>query len=293
MQALIKVTSNADGNQVVSARDLHIFLEVKTRLDNWMNRMIEYGFMEDVDFQRVYKFGQTVNGKPKNVFEDCILTLDTAKHISMIQRTEKGMQARQYFIECEKKLTQVKDLTTQAKANYDRIIKEKDQQISRLQREVQDRDFIVKYLRESNDRNAEHADKLLNHWEKTQNLYFKESDRLMKAMEEVLELREKVKVLGAAKPAGEPSAAGNTLPELTTQTKINRLVRNYIGEGGFDYKAIYNWIYTEMADRYHIAPLKWKLPKGASIIAEVERRGYIEKMLAVAEYLLLPNQQVA
>lgn len=97
---LIKVATNAGGRQVVSARDLHEYLEVKTLFKDWMPRMIEYGFEEGKDFSSF--LGETSNGRPPKEYA---LTLDCAKEISMIQRSEKGRQARQYFIEIEKKFT--------------------------------------------------------------------------------------------------------------------------------------------------------------------------------------------
>ena len=102
---LIKVTTNEEGKQLVSARELHEFLEIKTRFDIWFNRMIGYGFNENDDFILVVQKCTTNNPKnPYTTITDYAITLDMAKEISMIQRTEKGKQARQYFIECEKKL---------------------------------------------------------------------------------------------------------------------------------------------------------------------------------------------
>jgi len=103
MSQLIKITENK-GNQVVSARDLHEFLEVDTRIDIWIKRMFEYGFTENIDYERLFKNVQTPNGGTKKAIDDYALTLDCAKEISMLQRSEKGKQARQYFIQCEKQL---------------------------------------------------------------------------------------------------------------------------------------------------------------------------------------------
>ena len=96
---LIKVETDSNGQQVVSARELHKFLEVKTDFTHWCKRMFEYGFSENIDFTSF--LAQSIGGRPSNEYA---LTLDCAKEISMLQRTDKGKQARQYFIECEKKL---------------------------------------------------------------------------------------------------------------------------------------------------------------------------------------------
>lgn len=100
---LIKITKDEQGNSVVSGRDLHEFLEVNTQYTKWFNRMAEYGFTENVDFAVIVKnvYDDTAFGKTRKI-TDHALTLDMAKEISMIQRTEKGKQARRYFIEVEK-----------------------------------------------------------------------------------------------------------------------------------------------------------------------------------------------
>lgn len=97
---LIKITKDDNGSSVVSGRDLHEFLEIGTEYRKWFSRMTEYGFVENTDFVRVTQKCHTPGGI-QNV-TDHALTLDMAKEISMIQRTEKGKQARQYFIEVEK-----------------------------------------------------------------------------------------------------------------------------------------------------------------------------------------------
>ena len=105
MNELIKITTNESGNQVVSARELHKFLEVETRFNDWISRMMNYGFVKNVDYQVLLKNEYNLSGGRPST--DYALTLDTAKEISMIQRSEKGKQARQYFIECEKRLKEV------------------------------------------------------------------------------------------------------------------------------------------------------------------------------------------
>lgn len=103
MTELIKVTYEND-RPVVSARELHDFLEVETPYRIWFPRMQEYGFTEGSDFNpyknvRVQMEGnRTVNRE----VDDAALTIDMAKEICMIQRSEKGKQARQYFIQLEK-----------------------------------------------------------------------------------------------------------------------------------------------------------------------------------------------
>jgi phage anti-repressor protein len=88
-----------NGNNVISARELHESLEVKTVFADWCKRMFEYGFEEGVDFISI--LGKSTGGRPST---DFALTLNTAKEIAMIQRSEIGKKIRQYFIDCEAKL---------------------------------------------------------------------------------------------------------------------------------------------------------------------------------------------
>nr|WP_233788931.1 antA/AntB antirepressor family protein [Chryseobacterium scophthalmum] len=96
MKTLINITQQ-NGKRAVSARELHQFLEVKTDFKDWMPRMLEYGFEEGLDFSSF--LSESKGGRPA---KDYVLTIDTAKEIAMIQRTPKGKEARQYFIEMEK-----------------------------------------------------------------------------------------------------------------------------------------------------------------------------------------------
>lgn len=100
MKELIKITKNEEGQQLVGARELYEFLEVTERFSNWFNRQLQYGFVENEDFTGCKVF----NTLAKQELQDYAITIDMAKEISMIQRTEKGKQARKYFIKCEEKL---------------------------------------------------------------------------------------------------------------------------------------------------------------------------------------------
>ena len=101
MNELINVTLNDNHEPVVSGRQLHEVLGVKTRYDNWFSRMAEYGFTENQDYLVTSIFGHNSNGGRQNKV-DHVIKLDMAKEIAMIQRTERGKQVRQYFIQVEK-----------------------------------------------------------------------------------------------------------------------------------------------------------------------------------------------
>lgn len=93
---IIPVNYDSD-RPTVSARDLHEFLEVETPYHKWFPRMCEYGFTEGQDFWTF--LSESTGGRPA---QDAQLTIDMAKEICMLQRNERGKQARQYFIQLEK-----------------------------------------------------------------------------------------------------------------------------------------------------------------------------------------------
>lgn len=97
MYQLIKTQNNEQGEIIVSGRELHEFLEVKDNYTDWFKRMTKYGFDEGSDF--IGFFRESIGGRPS---QDHHIKLDMAKEISMIQRTEKGKEARQYFLQVEK-----------------------------------------------------------------------------------------------------------------------------------------------------------------------------------------------
>ena len=99
MNELIKIQTNEQGQQLVSGRELHEVLGIKSRFNDWIRNMVAYGFVEDMDYTKFLV--QCVRGQNQY---DYILTLEMAKHIAMLQRSEIGMTVRKYFIECEKKL---------------------------------------------------------------------------------------------------------------------------------------------------------------------------------------------
>lgn len=104
MKELIKI--NTDGaKQTVNAEELHTFLEVKSRFNDWIkNKIKQYGFVHGVDFVVVTK--KLVTEKT-----EYHLTINMGKELSMLQNNDKGKQARKYFIQCEKKLQTQNQLT--------------------------------------------------------------------------------------------------------------------------------------------------------------------------------------
>lgn len=97
---LIKIEKSKGGKDVVSARELHHKLCIETQFSIWIQRMFEYGFKENLDYSKMIAENERFN-------IEYALTLDCAKHIAMLQRTELGMQYRQYLIDYEKKQNQL------------------------------------------------------------------------------------------------------------------------------------------------------------------------------------------
>ncbi|WP_273706058.1 phage antirepressor KilAC domain-containing protein [Leuconostoc mesenteroides] len=97
MEEIIKIDTSQSGEQFVNARDLHKALEVKTQFNKWIERMIEYGFVDGTDFWS-FLSKTSSGGRPSVEYN---LTISTAKEIAMLQRNEKGKQVRNYFIQVE------------------------------------------------------------------------------------------------------------------------------------------------------------------------------------------------
>ena len=134
---LIKIIER-EGRQLVSGRELHEFLEIRTKYKDWFRRMVEYGFEEEIDFIRVAQKRATNNLKnPVTTVIDHAMSIDMAKEISMIQRTEKGKAARQYFINCEKKLKEVKKLSPMELMKLQfKALKEQEEKIAQVENRV-------------------------------------------------------------------------------------------------------------------------------------------------------------
>lgn len=134
---LIKIIER-EGRQLVSGRELHEFLEIRTKYKDWFRRMVEYGFEEEIDFIRVAQKRATNNLKnPVTTVIDHAISIDMAKEISMIQRTEKGKIARQYFINCEKKLKEVKKLSPMELMELQfKALKEQKEKIAQVENRV-------------------------------------------------------------------------------------------------------------------------------------------------------------
>ena len=114
MNEIIKIEQKRIGeNEInsVDARELHAFLESGRQFGNWITERIkQYDFTEGVDF---IKFNDFVKSDSRARTE-YIVSIDMAKELSMVERNEKGKEARKYFIECEKALKSISAPKTEA-----------------------------------------------------------------------------------------------------------------------------------------------------------------------------------
>ena len=123
---------NYEGEQpTVSARDLHDGLEIKTAFKDWFPRMAEYGFEAGKDFSS--KMSESTGGRPAMDYE---VSVDMAKQICMLQRSEKGRQYRQYFIDLEKAWNTPEQIFARALKMADREIEKLKASNGRLSEDV-------------------------------------------------------------------------------------------------------------------------------------------------------------
>lgn len=103
MNELLKINTTDSERITVSARDLYEFLEATERFNSWFDRMKQYGLTEGEDFNPLKSLRVQTEGnrEVQREVDDYQLTIDTAKQIAMLQRNEKGTQARKYFIQVE------------------------------------------------------------------------------------------------------------------------------------------------------------------------------------------------
>ncbi|MCK1200536.1 phage antirepressor KilAC domain-containing protein [Streptococcus uberis] len=125
MNELINITLNENHEPVVSARDLHKALEVTDRFSRWFDRMLAYGFEENVDF-----LGREIfHTQAKTTVQDYVLKMDMAKEIAMLQRNEKSKEVRKYFIQVEKDFNSPEKIMARALLMADQKVHKLEAQI--------------------------------------------------------------------------------------------------------------------------------------------------------------------
>lgn len=148
MNNLINITLNENQEPVVSGRQLHQVLGVKTAYKDWFKRMTEYGFTENQDFNTL-KFEQVRTEGKREVrreMTDHVLKLDMAKEIAMIQRTDKGKEVRKYFIQVEKDFNSPEKIMARALLMADKKIKLLENENENLLIELEEANKNADYL---------------------------------------------------------------------------------------------------------------------------------------------------
>ena len=136
MNELIKIEVK-NGQQLVSGRELHKFLEVGTEFKIWSSRIIDkYNFIENKDFIRVYQKCNTLGGEQEKV--DLLFILSVAKEISMVSNTEKGKEARIYFIKCEEAWNSPEMILARANQIQSHMIEDYTKKIELLENKVRE-----------------------------------------------------------------------------------------------------------------------------------------------------------
>lgn len=144
MNELINVTLNDNHEPVVSGRQLHEALGVKTEYKKWFSRMTEYGFNESDDFLKVTQ--KCLTSSTGQNTTDHIIKLDMAKEIAMIQRTDKGKEVRKYFIQVEKDFNSPEKIMARALLMADKKIKLLESENESLLIELEEANKNADYL---------------------------------------------------------------------------------------------------------------------------------------------------
>lgn len=161
MKELIKINTtnfNQEIKQTVNARDLHFSLESKQDFSTWIKNRLD-GFMENQDFIR---FHQKKEANNATMIEYC-LTLDTAKHVAMIERNEKGKQIRQYFIDFENNNKQINPFLTTSRKELLRLALEQEEKIEKLEtNNIKQEQVINEYISVNNNKTYTAVAKILH-----------------------------------------------------------------------------------------------------------------------------------
>lgn len=134
--------------QVVSARELYDFLGVKKDFSSWIQgRVVKYDFKRNEDYTTVSLIPQIGGikrgGDRKSI--DYLITLEMAKELCMVENNQKGREARQYFIECEKKY--VESLEKKLEPTNDAFINQMEQDLRKAKELENQIELIVKELK--------------------------------------------------------------------------------------------------------------------------------------------------
>jgi len=132
--AIAPIFDNENGEVRISGRQLHMFLEVQTRYNDWFARMCEYGFVEGEDYYSNLSKTSELGGRPAT---DHLMTLSMAKELAMLQRTEKGKEARRYFIRIEEEWNTPERVMARALRFSERILSDTKALLADAQEQIE------------------------------------------------------------------------------------------------------------------------------------------------------------
>ena len=137
--AIAPIFDNENGEVKISGRQLHMFLEVQTPYWKWFPRMCEYGFTEGVDFNTDKNvLVQNEGGREvKREITDHLMTLSMAKELAMLQRTDKGKEARLYFIRIEEEWNTPERVMARALRFSERILSDTKALLTDAQKQIE------------------------------------------------------------------------------------------------------------------------------------------------------------
>lgn len=146
---LIPVNVTKSDEQFVSGRDLHQFLEINTRYNDWFKRMCEYGFIENLDYIAITQKRVTAQGNEIKQ-TDHNLSIEMAKQLCMLARNDKGREAREYFIEVEKEWNSPEKVMSRALKIANNVINEQKVLIAQQEQQIAEfqpvRDYVDEIL---------------------------------------------------------------------------------------------------------------------------------------------------
>lgn len=146
---LIPINVTQNDEQYVSGRDLHMFLEISTRYNDWFKRMCEYGFVESVDYTPITQKRVTAQGNTTKQ-TDHNLSIEMAKQLCMLARNDKGREAREYFIAVEKDWNSPEKVMSRALKIANNVINEQKALIAQQEQQIAEfqpvRDYVDEIL---------------------------------------------------------------------------------------------------------------------------------------------------
>lgn len=258
MNELVKIINTPKGNQAVDARDLCEFLEVGTRFNDWINRLInKYDFIEETDYTiryydaegRLLKNEYLVSSTIQRI--EYVLRLDTAKEIAMISNTEKGKEIRKYFISVEKAFREQSKQLSPKQLSPNELI------LSLAQNNVQqEKQLLVLKAK-------------FNEYEKKVNMIVEVQDEAIKVIEEMERLPEPIE----------------EVPEIKTRKLITKYINAICLSKNITQQRVWQHIYKQFDARYNINVYVRANNRKTTKLEYLEKNGYIDKLYSLVVLL--------